>query len=94
MVLADLLEALWTGIVWIAIGAVAGAIGDYVMRKERLGTLCTVAVGIGGGVLGGAFPGLLGLGMRGLFWTSIACLCGAVSALLFARRLVERAKCD
>lgn len=89
MVLAGLLDALWAGIVWIAIGGVAGAIGDYVMREERLGTLVTVAIGIGGAVFGGLFPGLIGLGDKGIFWTYLACICGAVAALVFAKKQLE-----
>lgn len=90
MVLASLLDALWAGIVWIAIGGVAGAIGDYVMQEERLGTPVTVVIGIGGGVLGGLFPGLIGMGDKGNFWTYLACVCGAVAALVFAKRQVDR----
>lgn len=89
MVLAGLLDALWAGIVWIAIGAVAGAIGDYVMREERLGMAVTVVIGIGGGVLGGLIPGLIGIGDKGNFWTYLTCVCGAIAALVFARRQVR-----
>lgn len=89
MVLASLLDALWAGIVWIAIGGVVGAIGDYVMQEERLGMLVTIVIGIGGGVLGGLFPGLIGLGDKGVFWTYLACVCGAIAALVFAKKQLE-----
>ncbi len=73
---------LWTWIVWIVIGGIAGAIADQLIQGNKLGILGNIIVGILGGLLGGFILGLFGISGSGIIFTFITSLLGAIILLL------------
>jgi uncharacterized membrane protein YeaQ/YmgE (transglycosylase-associated protein family) len=84
MVVASVLGTLWSWLVWIVIGGIAGAIADRVIQGNKLGIIGNIVVGILGGLLGGFVLGLFGITVSGIFWTFVTALVGAAVLLLIA----------
>ncbi len=75
---------------WIAVGLVAGLLGQAIMGGgERAGCLGTVVLGIVGAFVGGFVMSLLGYGtVDGVnLWSILVATVGAVIVLAFARAL-------
>lgn len=81
---------MWSFLVWILVGALAGWIAGELMRGDGFGFLGNVIVGILGAVLGGWLFDVIGLapgfGFIGSLFTSVV---GAV-VLLFVIGLIRR----
>jgi uncharacterized membrane protein YeaQ/YmgE (transglycosylase-associated protein family) len=85
LVFADvfILSGVWTAIVWIVAGGIAGAITDRVVQGNRLGCLGNVAVGVIGGLLFGFLVDFIfHIKPEGFFWTFIAALIGSALLLI------------
>ena len=73
--------ALWTLLVWLAVGAVAGFLARKIMGgKSPFGLIGDIILGIAGGVVGGYLMALAGLGNTtgGLIATIVTATLGAV----------------
>jgi len=88
-VLASILGTVWAWIVWIVIGGIAGAIADRLIQNSKLGIIGNIVVGIIGGLLGGFILSLFSISVRGIFWTFITALVGAIVLLLIARLVTQ-----
>lgn len=84
-VLASVFGTLWTWLVWIVIGGLAGALADRWIQKDRLGIIGNIVVGILGGLLGGVILGLFGIAGQGIIWTFVTALLGAIILLWIAK---------
>ena len=78
---------------WIVVGFVAGALARAVVRSDwNLGCLGTIAVGVIGGLIGGALfslagdEGLGGFGLRSMFVAFIGAVVLLAVVNFFARR--------
>ncbi len=87
---------MWSFIVWIILGALAGWVASLIM-KSREGLLLNIVLGIVGGLVGGWILGLLGfppenMGLFASFVTAVlgACLLIGLGRMLF-RRTAARA---
>lgn len=70
------------GILWtIIIGILAGAIAGLIMRGRGFGTIVNLIVGVAGSFLGGWIYSLLGLTVGGMFGTFLMSVIGAVVLL-------------
>src|SRR5690349_11509486 len=58
----------WTWIVWIVVGGIAGWLASLVVEGTGLGLLGDIIVGIIGGLIGGWLLSLVGLGGAGIIW--------------------------
>lgn len=81
--------ALWTLLVWLAVGAVAGILARNIMGgTSPFGVIGDVVLGIVGGVLGGYIVGLLGFGgTGGIIGSIVVALLGALLILWGARKI-------
>ena len=77
---------------WIIVGFVAGALARVVVRTDwNLGCLGTIAVGVIGGLIGGALfslagdEGISGFGLRSMFVAFIGAVVLLAVVNLFAR---------
>lgn len=77
-------------IVILVIGALAGWLAGFIMKRRGLGIVGNIVVGIVGAVLGGYIFRLLGLYASGLLGTLIMATVGAV-VLLFIIGIVKKA---
>ena len=77
----------WTWIVGIFVGGIAGWLASLVVEGTGLGLLGDIVVGIIGGLIGGWLLSLVGLGGAGIIWTFITAFVGAV-ILLFIVKLI------
>ena len=76
---------------WIVVGFIAGGLARVATGAQKRGCLGTIAVGILGGVLGGAIfnaAGERGIGDSGL-WSVLVAFVGAC-ALLFVLQALSR----
>ncbi len=87
---------MWSFIVWIILGALAGWVASLIM-KSREGLLLNIVLGIVDGLVGGWILGLLGfppenMGLFASFVTAVlgACLLIGLGRMLF-RRTAARA---
>jgi uncharacterized membrane protein YeaQ/YmgE (transglycosylase-associated protein family) len=78
---------------WIVVGFVAGALARAVVRTDwNLGCLGTIAVGVIGGLIGGALfslagdEGISGFGLRSMFVAFIGAVVLLAVVNFFARR--------
>jgi uncharacterized membrane protein YeaQ/YmgE (transglycosylase-associated protein family) len=78
---------------WIVVGFVAGALARAVVRSDwNLGCLGTIAVGVIGGLIGGALfslagdEGIGGFGLRSMFVAFIGAVVLLAVVNFFARR--------
>ena len=74
---------IWTLLVWLAIGAIAGLIArGFIGGTPPFGKIGDMILGIAGGVVGGYVLALLGVGgggtVGGLIITCVAALAGAL----------------
>lgn len=84
--------ALWTLIVWLVAGALAGLITRHFMGgKSPFGTVGDAILGIAGGVVGGYLLALLGMGNTagGLIATIATAVLGA-SILVWSTRFIKQ----
>lgn len=73
--------ALWTLLVWLAVGAIAGILARKIIGgKAPFGLIGDMILGLAGGVIGGYFMALVGLGNTtgGLIATIATAVIGAV----------------
>jgi uncharacterized membrane protein YeaQ/YmgE (transglycosylase-associated protein family) len=89
-VLASVFSPLWTWLVWIVVGGLAGALADRWIQGDRLGIAGNIIVGILGGLIGGIILGLFGIEGQGIIWTFVTALLGAVLLLWLARAITGR----
>ena len=76
---------LWSILVWIAVGAIAGILADWAIKGIRLRLLGKIIVGILGGLLGGWGWSLVGGGALGFFGQVLAAFLGAALLLIILR---------
>jgi uncharacterized membrane protein YeaQ/YmgE (transglycosylase-associated protein family) len=82
---------LWTIIVWIILGALAGWIASIIMgRNSQMGAVANIVVGIVGAIIGGLVMNAFGTaGVTGFdLWSLFVAILGAV-ILLFVVGLVR-----
>ena len=81
--------ALWTLLVWLAVGAVAGILARKIMGgTSPFGMIGDVILGIVGGVLGGYIVALLGAAdTGGIIGSVVVALLGALLILWGARKI-------
>lgn len=73
---------------WIAVGAIAGLLADWVVKRINLGLIGKIIVGVLGGFLGGWLFGLIGKPFGDTFWGEIVyAFVGAVILLIILRFL-------
>lgn len=73
---------------WIVIGGVAGWVGSKITGTgAQIGLLLNIAVGVVGGLIGGFLLRAVGLsvGGRGLWFSFLTCLLGAVILLAIVK---------
>lgn len=73
--------ALWTLLVWLAVGAVAGILARKIMGgTSPFGLIGDMLLGLAGGIVGGYLMALVGLGNTtgGLIATIITAVIGAI----------------
>ncbi|OBH05430.1 MULTISPECIES: GlsB/YeaQ/YmgE family stress response membrane protein [unclassified Mycobacterium] len=78
---------------WIVVGGLAGWVGSKITGTDaQMGLLLNIVVGVVGGLLGGFV--LRGLGVdvngRGLFFSFLTCLLGAVILLAIVKLVARR----
>ncbi|UTX51494.1 GlsB/YeaQ/YmgE family stress response membrane protein [Candidatus Saccharibacteria bacterium TM7i] len=81
---------MWSIIVWIVVGGLAGWVASMIMKTdENQGLVGNIVVGILGGLVGGFLVGMLGgEGFTGFnIWSFLVALLGSI-VLLFLWRLV------
>lgn len=81
LVVASILGTVWAWIVWIVIGGIAGALADRIIQGDQLGIVGNIVVGIIGGLIGGVILGIFSVGGRGIVWTFLTALLGAIILL-------------
>jgi uncharacterized membrane protein YeaQ/YmgE (transglycosylase-associated protein family) len=84
--------ALWTLLVWLAVGAVAGLLARKIMGgTSPFGFIGDIILGIAGGVVGGYLMALAGLGNTtgGLIATIVTATIGAV-ILVWSTRFLKK----
>ena len=81
LVLASVLDVLWTWVEWIVIGMVAGGIAFLLMQGSRLGCLGNLLVGVIGSIIGGAIFTYSGASRPGGLWINLEAFIGAVLLL-------------
>lgn len=82
---------MWTIIVWIIVGGLAGWVASMIMKTdEQQGLFGNIVVGVLGGLVGGFLLGLLGgQGFTGFnIWSFLVALLGAI-VLIFLWRLIS-----
>ena len=81
--------ALWTLLVWLTIGAVAGLLARNIMGgTSPFGMVGDVILGIVGGVLGGYIVALAGVpGTGGIIGSMVVALLGAMLIIWGARKI-------
>ena len=80
-----------TGIIlWIIIGAIAGALGKLIMPGDDPGgIIATTLMGIAGAFVGGFITqNVLGIGSGGFIWTVIVATTGAIILLAIYRAVM------
>ena len=80
-----------TGIIlWIIIGAIAGALGKLIMPGDDPGgIIATTLIGIAGAFVGGFITqNVLGMGSGGFIWTVIVATIGAIILLAIYRAVM------
>lgn len=84
--------ALWTLIVWLVVGAVAGLIARKIVGGvSPFGLIGDMILGLAGGVVGGYLMALVGLGNTtgGLIATIVTAVIGAV-ILVWSTRFLKK----
>lgn len=82
--------ALWTLLVWLAVGAVAGILARNIMGgTSPFGMIGDVILGIVGGVLGGYIVALSGVGGTGGIISSIVVALGGALLILWGARKIK-----
>jgi uncharacterized membrane protein YeaQ/YmgE (transglycosylase-associated protein family) len=84
-IMASVLGTVWTWIVWIVIGGLAGALADRLIQGDQLGIIGNIVIGIVGGLIGGFILGLFNIGGSGIFWTFLTAFGGACLLLLIIK---------
>lgn len=84
-IIASVFGVFWAWIVWIVIGGIAGAIADRLIQGNQLGIVGNIIVGVVGGLIGGIILSLFNISVRGIFWTFVTALVGAIILLVIAR---------
>lgn len=70
------------GILWtVILGIVAGAIAGWIMKGRGFGIIINLIVGLAGSFLGGGIYGLLGMGSGGILGTLLMSVVGAIILL-------------
>ena len=87
---------LWTMIGWIVFGLIAGFLARAVVPgKDDIGLPMTIALGVGGSIVGGFLFGLFTVGFRGFQpagW--IGSVIGAIVLLVIYNKVTGRKKLD
>ena len=84
--------ALWTLVVWLVVGAIAGFLARKIMGgNSPFGLIGDIILGLAGGVVGGYLMALVGLGNTtgGLIATIITAIIGA-SVLIWSTKLIKK----
>ncbi|MBR4787024.1 MAG: GlsB/YeaQ/YmgE family stress response membrane protein [Bacteroidales bacterium] len=80
---------MWSFILYLLLGAVAGWLAGNLMRGGGFGLLWNIIIGIIGGFIGGWLMSLIGIQKAGLLWELIVAVIGAV-VLLFVISLFKK----
>lgn len=80
---------MWSFILYLLLGAVAGWLAGNLMRGGGFGLLWNIIIGIIGGFIGGWLMSLIGIQKAGLLWELIVAVIGAV-VLLFVVSLIKK----
>ncbi|OBG31805.1 GlsB/YeaQ/YmgE family stress response membrane protein [Mycobacterium sp. E3198] len=78
---------------WIVIGGVAGWVGSKITGTDaHMGLVLNIAVGVIGGLLGGFVLRVMGVSVdgRGLLFSFLTCLLGAVILLAIVKLITGR----
>nr|CAA6815599.1 MAG: Unknown protein [uncultured Thiotrichaceae bacterium] len=84
--------ALWTLLVWLVVGAIAGFLARKIIGgTSPFGLIGDIILGIAGGVIGGYLLALVGLGntVGGLIGTIITATLGA-TLLIWSTKLIKK----
>lgn len=77
-------------LVFILVGAVAGFIGQLIVKGKRLALIPTIIIGILGGLLGGWLFGLVGVSIGGGILSDIITASIGAIIVLFLLRMFKR----
>lgn len=77
-------------LIWILVGAVAGFIGQLIVKGKRLALIPTIIIGILGGLLGGWLFGLVGISIGGGILSDIITASIGAILVLFLLRMFKR----
>jgi uncharacterized membrane protein YeaQ/YmgE (transglycosylase-associated protein family) len=80
---------MWSIILYLLLGAVAGWLAGNLMRGGGFGLLWNIIIGIIGGFIGGWLMSLIGIQKAGLLWELIVAVIGAI-VLLFVISLFKK----
>ena len=80
---------MWSFILYLLLGAVAGWLAGNLMRGGGFGLLWNIIIGIIGGFIGGWLMSLIGIQKAGLLWELIVAVIGSV-VLLFVISLFKK----
>jgi uncharacterized membrane protein YeaQ/YmgE (transglycosylase-associated protein family) len=80
---------MWSFILYLLLGAVAGWLAGNLMRGGGFGLLWNIIIGIIGGFIGGWLMSLIGIQKAGLLWELIVAVIGAI-VLLFVISLFKK----
>ncbi len=73
-------------IVWIIVGAIAGALAKLIMPGDDPGGfIITILLGIAGAFVGGFLMSLIGVGSGGFIWSILVATLGAIILLAIYR---------
>jgi uncharacterized membrane protein YeaQ/YmgE (transglycosylase-associated protein family) len=77
-------------LVFILVGAVAGFVGQLIVKGKRLALIPTIIIGILGGLLGGWLFGLVGVSIGGGILSDIITASIGAIIVLFLLRMFKR----
>jgi uncharacterized membrane protein YeaQ/YmgE (transglycosylase-associated protein family) len=81
---------MWSFIVWIIVGGIAGFLASKVLTGKGMGLLWDIVVGILGGFLGGWLAGLVGIAAGNILIEIVVAFVGAAILLIVFRALTGR----
>ena len=81
---------MWSFIVWIIVGGIAGFLASKVLTGKGMGLLWDIVVGILGGFLGGWLAGLVGIAAGNSLIEIVVAFVGAVILMVVFRALTGR----
>jgi len=81
---------MWSFIVWIIVGGIAGFLASKVLTGKGMGLMWDIVVGIIGGYIGGWLAGLIGITSTSIVMEIVVAFVGAAILLVVFRALTRR----